>query len=227
MAKSWQELVSTEDALPMIRGWMAASSLDIELLPAAPDDGCRTLSALQVTTRSPLGALAFHTGGLLVDHGWVRVLGAGSARLPRALDLWNTIDGVPRCEEGVLVADDVLGGFFAWFREPRTVHYLAPDTADWEDSELGFTDWLSWCLSDRLPQYYADYRWPGWEAEVGALAGESALLVSPPLFAKGEPIAERSRGKVSVAELWSLTTKVWSQIRDLPEGALFKIEVTK
>ena len=114
----------------------------MSVLPAEPDDGCRTLETLQVTTRSPLGAMAFHTGGILVDHGWLRVFGAGSARLPRALDGWNTVNGVPLCDKGILVADDVLGGFFAWFREPRTVHYLPPDTLEWEDSELGYTDWL-------------------------------------------------------------------------------------
>lgn len=225
MAKSWRELLSDEDSISTIRGWVSASPLEVAVLPAEPDDGSRTLEALQVTTRSPLGALAFHTGGILVDHGWLRVLGAGSERLPRALDLWNTVKGVPRCDKGILIADDVLGGFFAWFREPRTVHYLAPDTLEWEDSELGYTDWLRWCLSDALLQYYVDNRWDGWAAEIAAINGAAGLLVAPPLFAKGPPIKDRHRGAVPVEELWSLGLDFATQLRDLPDGAYFKIEV--
>jgi hypothetical protein len=51
--------------------------------------GERALVGLQVTSQSPLGAIALETGGLLVDHGWIRVLGGGSPRLPRAIHEWN------------------------------------------------------------------------------------------------------------------------------------------
>lgn len=40
------------------------------------------LEALQVSTGSFLGALVGECGALLVDHGWLRVLGAGAAGLP-------------------------------------------------------------------------------------------------------------------------------------------------
>lgn len=172
--------------------------------------------------------VAFHTGGLLIDHGWLRVLGSGSPRLPRALDFWNTTsDGKPRCEQGVLVADDVLGGFFAWFREPRTVHYLAPDTLRWEDSGLGYTDWLEWCLSDRLAQFYVDSRWGGWAEEVAPLEGSKGLLIYPPLFSEKTPIEDRKRGPVPVDELWALTQRYAAELANLPDGAWFKIEVKR
>mgnify|MGYP006138941707 CR=1 FL=1 len=49
------------------------------------------LHRLQVTRRSTLGGLAADTGGLLVDHGWLRHLGGGSARLPRAYWSWDAM----------------------------------------------------------------------------------------------------------------------------------------
>lgn len=211
----------------MIQEWIAASPLDVKVLPAALEDGRRTLEALQISTRSPMGALAFHTGGLLVDHGWLRILGAGSTELPRALDLWNSVDRSPRCDRGVLIADDVLGGFFAWFREPRTVHYLAPDTLEWEDSEFGYTDWLSWALTDRIGQFYTDSRWDGWAREIAAVGGGSGLMVYPPLFAKGDPIADRHRGVVPVEELWTMAHKFGKELRELPEGAEFRVVVKR
>lgn len=126
------DLLHADDALPLLREWASAAPHPVEIL--APDDGARTLLALQVTTRSPLGAVAYHTGGILVDRGWLRILGAGAPRLPRALDLWNAAHPVP---DGWLVADDAVGGFFAWRQPGPTVHYLAPDTLGWEDLGLG------------------------------------------------------------------------------------------
>lgn len=217
MGRTWRELVSTDDSIAMIRGWASAAGATV--LPTQPDDGCRALEALDVTTHSTLGALAFHTGGVLVDHGWLRILGAGCSQLPRALDLWNFIGGEPRCAQGVLVADDAVGGFHAWFREPNTVHYLAPDTLNWEDSELGYTDWLSWALSDRLAQFYVDLRWDGWEAETQALASDRAWMIAPPLFTHGPSVGERQRRELGVDELWRLHLDFQQQLEGVPDGA--------
>lgn len=217
--RAWTELVDMDDAISRVRTWVAECPTEATLLPVEPASGRRALEALQVSTRSPMGAIAFHTGGLLVDGGWLRVLGGGSAALPRTIDQWNDLDGAPRCEHGVLVADDAIGGFFAWFRSPQTVHYLAPDTFEWEDLELGYSDWLAWCLSERMPAFYAELRWEGWEREVAALAGDRGLHVWPPLIASGPPIGERSRRAVPVEELWSMALEIGAQLRDLPDGA--------
>lgn len=57
--------------------------------------GETALLATQVTTRSPMGAVVYHTGGILVDHGWIRILGAGECKLmitirsrPRVSSCW-------------------------------------------------------------------------------------------------------------------------------------------
>jgi hypothetical protein len=91
------------------------------------------------------------------------------------------------------VADDVIGGSFAWFREPGSIHYFAPDTLRWEDLGLGYTDWLTSMLGDGLGAFYASLRWEGWADEVSALSGDRALLVWPPLIAAGPPLTERAR----------------------------------
>jgi hypothetical protein len=123
------------------------------------------------------------------------------------------------------VADDALGGFFAWFREPRSVHYLAPDTFDWEDLGLGYSDWLASCFTDRLAAFYEELRWPGWEAEVEQLAGDRGLHVVPPLVARGPPLADRSRRATPVEELWTWALDLQRQLRDLPDGATFTFTV--
>ena len=52
------------------------------LLPVVPEAGQAVLFRLQVTAGSTLGALALNSGGLLLDHGWLRILGGGTSELP-------------------------------------------------------------------------------------------------------------------------------------------------
>jgi hypothetical protein len=77
-------------------------------------DRCEALIVTQVTTRSPMGAVVYETGGLLIDHGWIRVLGSGHPRLPQSLPDWNQ-GRTRRANEEILgfylIADDVLGAF--------------------------------------------------------------------------------------------------------------------
>jgi predicted hydrolase (HD superfamily) len=112
------ELLNTDDpAWPLVQQWIADANKPVEVLPAPADAGAQ-LEAAQVTLRSPMGAIVYHTGGLLIDHGWVRVLGGGGhPRMQRSLMGWNrgrTLD-----DDGgnstrlLLVGDDIIGGFFA------------------------------------------------------------------------------------------------------------------
>ena len=61
-----------------------------------------------------LGALALNSGGMLGDHGWVRLLGGGSGRLP---DLATVSGPGPQAASApplsLTVGFDVLGGRFA------------------------------------------------------------------------------------------------------------------
>ncbi|RYZ77359.1 MAG: DUF2625 family protein, partial [Proteobacteria bacterium] len=69
----------------------------------------------QVTTRSPMGAILYETCRLLVDSGWVRILGASSARMKRSLTDWNgspfpELWDKPAPPSLIVIADDVIGG---------------------------------------------------------------------------------------------------------------------
>jgi hypothetical protein len=206
-----QLLNHEEPAWPLVQSWIAEATNPVEVLPPADDAG-ESLECVQITTRSPLGAIIYHTGGLLIDHGWLRLLGSGHSRLPRPLPAWNFSCGMAESNTSpawLLVADDVLGGFFAmnggrFSAEGHTIWYFAPDTLEWEDTNLGFTDFLIWCLSGELEQFYTPYRWPEWQAEVASLAGDKAFSIFPPLFLESLSIEQRSRRAVPVQELYEL-----------------------
>lgn len=195
--------------MDLVRSWAAKSKRHHEILGCSRADGESNLVALQVTTRSPMGAIAYETGGIMIDHGWIRVLGAASTKLPRSLATWNGIGGTLRLPGAMLVGDDAIGGFFAinGGRLGTTlgnVFYFAPDTLAWEDTSLGYSTWLQWLFEGDVSKFYEASRWPGWEEEVAAIDGTQALSIYPFLSAAGPPVAQRSRRPVPVDELFGL-----------------------
>jgi len=142
-----QELLNVDKpAWPRVRRWIRGAACPVEVLPASEVQKSRELFQLQVTTRSVLGAIVFETGGLILDHGWLRILGSGHSRLPRSVPGWNAkMESQGFC----LVADDVLGGFFALDGgslgfATGEVAYFAPDTLAWEGTGLQYSGFLSW-----------------------------------------------------------------------------------
>lgn len=212
--KPLHELINRDDpGWPLVQQWIGEATNPVEVLPPPDDDAReRALLDLQVTTRSPMGAIVYETGGILIDDGWLRILGSGHPRLPRSLAAWNL-----KCSRSVagqsppylLIADDVVGGFFAidgggLGRERGKVCYFAPDTLAWESMQLGYSEFLLWCFCGDLAQYYEDVRWPGWRDEIRAVGGHQALSIHPFLSCDGPPIGERSRRPVDISEIYEV-----------------------
>lgn len=217
--RTLRELLLDDPAWPLVQEWITGAANHVEVLPAQEPDRSNVLHALQVTTRSPMGAIAYKTGGLLVDRGWLRILGSGHPRLPRDLAGWNrgrtwTDEQSPPL---LLVADDVVGGSFAlnggaFAGPPGSVHYFAPDTLRWEPLGMGYSAFLTWAFTGDLEEFYASVRWPGWAEEVASLSGDEALSIYPFLCAKGPPVGERSRRAVPMAQLYDLQLDLQRQL---------------
>jgi len=207
------DLVNTEEpGLPMVQEWAADAPHAVEFLPVEQPKADEVLRNIQVTTRSPMGAIVHGTGGILVDHGWLRILGGGSSRFTRDLASWNRITKPQqehRLPGTVVVADDAVGGFFAINGgglpgNPGSVFYLAPDTCEWEDTGNGYSQWLCWAFSERLAPYYESMRWPAWRTEIQTMTADEGLSIYPFLWAEGAPLQDRSREPVAIEELWHL-----------------------
>jgi hypothetical protein len=214
-----QLIDSEEPGIAVVQGWVAEATNHVEVLPVERGAGERALVALQVTSRSPMGAIALETGGLLIDSGWVRVLGGGHPRLPRTIQDWNGISAghqATRLPGAVIVGDDALGGFFALngggiAGARGHVFYFPPTSLEWEEVAPSYSDWLVGMLNGDLVSFYEGMRWAGWEKETSELPGERAFSIYPLLFAEGPDLAERSRRAVPIDELWRL------YVEDLPK----------
>ncbi len=187
------------------------------MIAAERAQGERTLLGLQVTSRSPMGAIALESAAIFVDRGWLRILGAGGAHSRDGLLAWGGFgdDPVPNLIRGaLLVAHDAVGGFFAvnGGAFPGTGHrvfYLAPSSLTWEDGWASYSQFVVWALGGNLATFYQAERWDGWETEVAALSGDQGFSIYPPLWAKGPPTGERSRRPVPMRELRSLSQDMY------------------
>jgi hypothetical protein len=234
------ELIDVDDpAWPELQELFAASAVPLQVLPVDPEEGRRGLLQLQVTVRSVLGAVVLHSGGLLVDNGWLRVFGGGSGQGADALPGLAKVNGFPaafdrvwRPATGLVVGHDVLGGVFAVNGHdpaaagrpgaPGQMTYFAPDTLEWESMEMGHSAWVSWLLSGRLETFYEGLRWPGWSTETAALAVSQGISVIPFLWSKEAHanLAATSRRAVPMREVLGVAADFARQMGPADPGFL-------
>jgi hypothetical protein len=180
--------------------------------------------------------MAWHTGGLLVDHGWLRVLGGGDPGVGLVdLASANGLEGEPAAPTAILVGFDVLGGRFeinganpAAIERPGSpgeLCYFAPEKLQWQSLGLGHGDWLSWLAAGNTTLFYADVRWPGWEEEVHPLSADRGLAVYPFLFTREakSDLAATHRSSVPMTEVFDLNAELAAQMRQLPAGTTFRV----
>lgn len=220
--RTYRELISDDPAWSEL-ATAASASGRVTILPRDEAAARACLERLQVTTRSTLGALAHETGGLLIDDGWLRVLGCGHPQLRRALGTWNEQLGIP-VSDYLLIADDVVGGAFAinggGLGTPiGNVFYFAPDALSWEDTELGHGAFLRWTFEGDIEAFYEGMRWPGWRDEIASVSGDQILsLVPPPWTAEGKDVATVSRRGVPALEIWHLQQELAASPRGTKRG---------
>ncbi|GAA3290604.1 DUF2625 family protein [Dactylosporangium vinaceum] len=235
--RSVEELTAApESAWPALEAELL-SNPEIVILPVAAEAGRNCLYRLQVSTRSRLGALALHTGGLLVEDGWLRVLGGGDAAGLPSLAQANGLPGGGRPPASLLVGHDVLGGRFevngadpAAIGRPGDageVCYFGSDSLTWEPCGAGHGTWLTWIAEGGTAEFYAALRWKGWQAETRALPLSHGLTVYPFLWSREaqQDLAATTRRPAPTAELFSLQDEFAARFADEPNTTALHIRV--
>lgn len=211
----------TDPGWLLVKQWIGAAKNKVEILPVDTTNAKEALYKTQVTTRSSLGAVIYMTGGMLVDDGWIRILGSGSEKLSRSLPEWNKGKAFKQFGEQppfLLIADDVLGGFFminggGLGRDLGKIYYLSPDNLEYEPLDLTYTEFLHFCFNNGLEEFYKGYRWRNWKTDVSKLTGDQVFNFFPYLWSKeGKNISKVSREIVSVEEQYNLNLDFRKQL---------------
>lgn len=203
--------VNTTDAgWTLVRQLLDSAKNQVQVLPVDTARSHRALVELQVAGTSPMGAVVLNTGGILVDHGWIRILGSGSTRLNRELMQWNRKLYTSQNPGFLIVADDVIGGFFILNKgglgeDIGKVYYLSPGNLEFEPLAKGYTEFLSFCFNGDIAGFYEGYRWKNWEKDAGNLPGDMIYNFSPMLFTKeAKDIGKVNRASIAIEEQYFL-----------------------
>jgi len=220
--RTLNELVNKADpGWTFVKQWIDSAKNKVEVLPVDTVKAKDALYKIQVTTRSPMGAIVFMTGGLLIDNSWIRILGSGNSKLERTLPDWNKGKAFKNFGEPapfLLIADDAIGGFFllnggGLGKDLGKVYYFSPDNLEYEPLDLTYTDFLNFCFNSNLDEFYKGYRWINWKEEVAELSGDKIFNFIPPLWTKeGKDINKTSRKAVPVEEQYSLNLDFRKQL---------------
>ncbi len=211
--RSLKELINVkEPAWPELLEMSKQAKNKVVFLPKEQKQAEIALLQAQVTTRSPMGAIIYETGGILIDSGWIRILGSGSPKLKRSLMEWNLGKSFKKIGEKpsfLLVADDVLGGFFAINAGGISnegigeIFYLTPETKNWERLGGGYSDFINLCFFGDLKTFYDDFLWKNRYSDLEKLNGDEGFSFFPFLFTQEAADIEKvSKKVVPIQEIW-------------------------
>jgi hypothetical protein len=233
--RSAEELASPEaPAWPVVASLISDAPVDAVVLPPRDNEaGLLTLFRLQVTTGSTLGALAAHCGAILVDHGWLRLLGSGLDGLPGLAEANGLGEPSERSMPPghLVVAHDVLGGTFAVNGgslpgDRGEICYFGPDTLSWTPIGLpGHSALVRWALSGGPGEAFADLRWPGWEQQAAAAGPGQAISTYPPLWAAESRGSTVQRSIVPLSEAVASHDEFARQLGGIPDGQTVRVEI--
>lgn len=220
--RSVDELINkTEPGWTLVQEWIKSAKNKVEILTVDTTRAKDALYKTQVTTRSPMGAVVYMTGGLLIDDGWLRILGSGNTKLNWTLPDWNKGKSFKEFGETpsfLLIADDAIGGFFllnggGLGKDLGKVYYFSPDNLEYEPLDLTYTEFLLFCFDHDLNKFYEGKRWIKWREEVSNLAGDKVYNFFPFLYTKeGKNINKVSRKAIPVEEQYSFNLDMRKQL---------------
>lgn len=220
--RTLQELINNDEpGWSIVNEWIGLAKNKVEILPCNRKKAEEALVRTQVTTRSLMGAIVYETGGLLIDNGWIRILGGGGERMKRSLPEWNkgkTFNEYGEIPPYLLIADDAIGGFYALNggflgKDGGNIYYFAPDSLEWEPLNIGYSQFLLFCFETDLDQFYQNFRWNEWENDVKNLHPDYSYSFFPFLWAKeGKDINTVSRKVISVEEVYDFNMEMKNTI---------------
>lgn len=193
MLRTLKELIDTENpGWTVLEEWIDLASNKVDVLTCSVEDAENALIDTQVTTHSLMGAVIYKTGGLLINDGLIRILGAGCASFKRSLPAWNkgkTFQQYGESAPYLLVADDAVGGFYAinggyLGNDAGNMYYFAPDTFSWEPMGVEYSQFLLFCFENDLNDFYSNIRWENWENDIKQLNPDYAYSFYPFLCTK-------------------------------------------
>src|SRR6478735_7465486 len=132
------DLTKDNSGWDLVNEWVGSAKNKVILLPVFKSQAKENISKIQVTTKSPMGAIIYNSGGVVIEDGWIRIIGSGSDKMNRQFYNWNLDAGIFRKENSfssLFIADDIVGGYFvlnggALGNDLGKIYYFSPDSLE-------------------------------------------------------------------------------------------------
>ncbi len=201
-------------------GWFKITTMvshaknKVEILEKDSAHANAALYQSQLSTNTMLGSLIYNSGGILVDEGWIRILGSGCKRLDRSVPEWNK--GKLSAERNdqpfyLLVADDVLGGLFAIKSEhideletTGRVFYYGPNSLTWQSTGLSYSAFISFCFNGNLKEFYDGFRWKTWQEDLKNISCNQVVSCYPMLWTREGLQIKANRKLLAIQTQWNM-----------------------
>ena len=171
---------------------------NVEIIPA--DAECAKINAdyYQADNPTNFGLLISQSGGVTAN-GVVRLLGSNRDPDFRDICLFNVKHGSAGV---VFLGDDIFGGIFAvntglFSDNLGSIMYFAPDTLEWEDTELRLSGLFAWLKDGDMAGFYGQFS----EEEYNALRARNVGFNKVLSFYPPQWSAEFSNGERDVREI--------------------------
>ncbi len=195
----------------VISQWSLSATNKIEIFPKEGLRADSVLYKMQLAASSPIGAIVFGCGGILVDDGWIRILGSGCKQFDRNISDWNKGKSSIRFKDQssyLLIGDDIIGGIYGMKTSGidengiGKVYYFGPNSLRWEATGLSYTGFINFCFSGNLESFYGDFHWSGWNEEIKRLNCDQVISCYPLLWTKEGRELKANRKIVSIQKQW-------------------------
>lgn len=204
--------ITTDYNWHRIQKWNEMSKNQIKMYPADTSRARFSLNQASIDQNSTLGAFVFHCGGLVVDNGWLRVLGSGCPEFKRGLVDWNNGKKAMANDTAqfLMIADDVIGGFFALAVSPNIrlesaiVYYKGPHDLSWSATGMRYSDFLRFCFFGQIKEFYDAFRWKGWDKEIQSINEQQVISCYPLLWTREGKEIKANRKVMPIQRLWEL-----------------------
>ena len=187
-----------------------------------PNPTDELLDILKITDRSTLGTRIKYTNGILIKNKFIRLFGSEESEWTDSIKKWNNF---PEQEKKahipsacVIFGYDLLGGFFAinggaFGQELGKVFYFAPDTLNWENLDMGHSDFISWCISGNVDKFYESFMWVNSQEMINRTKKAQGISIYPFLWSiEGKDMNNNSKKIVPLKEIWDINQEMKEKI---------------
>ncbi len=193
-----------------IKEMFKTSKINITILDDTKSENTKICKLLKISSASALGAIILNTSGIIFDD-WIRLYGNDTYDR-KGIAKINLLSekGIPeKIKRMLIVASDIVGGVFAInsgkFNEGMGhVWYFAPDTLDWEDLGLGYSEFVAWLAKGNIDEFYHSMRWNNWREYSKNIEFDKGVLLYPFLWSKEMDIESASKSIVPFEELFGI-----------------------